>query len=127
MSRSSRRLAFAAPFILVAATAAAPGCKHAADGGGDDDSTIHRNPPVHTHHAEWNVYKTGDTCQADNAIPDSCPPGASCNPPPPMTVACPAGMPESGSVYVYQDTADGPCMLGTDGSETPCPSWEEGE
>jgi hypothetical protein len=122
MSRSSRRLAFAAPFILIATL---PACRHASGGG--DGTTITHNPPAQRHYAEWNVFKNGDTCAADDATPDSCPPDASCNPPPPMAIACPEGITEDGSVAVFQDAEGGPCFLGSDGSEIECPSWGDGE
>jgi hypothetical protein len=115
MSRSSRRLSFAAPLILVAAC-------HPKTG------PTTRNPPQPepTRFAEWSVSMSGDACYADDNTPDTCPPDASCNPPPPMTIACPAGMTEESAVIVYQEQEDGPCYLEGEGGaeEVDCPSWE---
>jgi hypothetical protein len=116
LSRSQRRLSFAAPLILVAACTPT--------GGGDTTTT--RNPPQpEPPYSQWNVSMYSGECSADDATPFDCPPDASCNPPPPMPVECPAGLEEGGSVLVIQQSEDGPCTV--DGTETACPAWEEGE
>lgn len=107
-----RRFSFAAPIILVAA------CHH---GGGPTD---HNPPqPQPKHYAEWNVHKNGDTCSAEDTSSMDCPPDASCNPPPPMSIACPEGITEDNSVMVYQETENGPCAV-EGGGPIDCPTWE---
>jgi hypothetical protein len=110
-----RRLSFAAPFVLVAA------CHH---GGGPTDHNP-PPPPQTKHYAEWQVYKSGDTCQAET--PDEgCPPDTDCNPPPPMTIACPAGITENTPMKVYQETdQNGACYVdGPTPTKIDCPKDE---
>lgn len=61
------------------------------------------------------VRNSGDQCDAYVEV--DCPPPdqATCNPPPPMAVACPAGLAEGEQVTVVQFEEDGP---------TECPRWE---
>jgi hypothetical protein len=108
-----RRFSFAAPLVLVAA------CHH---GGGP---TITHNPPPQpaAHYADWQVSMQGDTCYADDATPIDCPPDASCNPPAPMTIACPDGITEDAPVKVYQEQENGPCAV-EGGAPIDCPSYE---
>lgn len=109
MSRAPRRQ-FLAPFILTAA-AALPACK------GKPAPTIvdHENPPP-SQVRSWTVWVSGDECMADDNTPDSCPEGASCNPPPPMIVSCPEGM--TGESVTINET-DGACTY-EDGTAAPC-------
>jgi hypothetical protein len=104
MSRAPRRH-FLAPFILTAA-AALPGCKP------KPATTTHDNPPSSSYRS-WTVWAGDGECQAeDDAVDDSCPPGASCNPPPPFQTACPEGVTE-GQITITQAKADGPCTMQT--------------
>jgi hypothetical protein len=117
----SRRFLFTAPFVMIATL---PACKHstAGGGGGGDDDVTH-NPPAQ-HYNQWNVRQNdGGGCYVDWGDMD-CPEGASCNPPPPMAVDCPAGITIDAPITIYQNVEDGPCTLATDGSETPCPGAE---
>jgi hypothetical protein len=116
MSRSSRRLSFAAPLVLIAACHPSP----------KKEPPIHENPPAASRYAEWNVAKSGDTCYADTLEEMSCPPDASCNPPPPMSIQCPEGLEEGASLVVYQAEENGPCYIdGETATEIACPSWGE--
>lgn len=104
MSRAPRRQ-FLAPFILTVA-AAIPGCKSKSD----TTTVRHVNPPADPYRT-WNVWTSEEGCEAVIAGADDCPPDASCNPPPPMEVACPEGM-TADSITIVQAAADGPCTLG---------------
>lgn len=116
MSRTSRRLSFAAPLVLIAACHPSP----------KKEPPIDENPPAQTRYAEWNVGMNGDTCYADDASPMDCPPDASCNPPPPMSIACPEGITADATMLVYQAEENGPCYIdGEAPVETDCPSWGE--
>lgn len=95
MSRSPRR-SFAAPFVISLAAAAAPGCAPAAAPTTDTTHNVMTNPPPppppDTPYATWNVEPGAEgTCYAYSTAPMECPPdmGMSCNPPAPMSVACP--------------------------------------
>jgi hypothetical protein len=135
--RTRRTRAFAAPFILTVVTAL-PGCPK----GGGGSTTIDNNnktPPDAAPataepvvYQEWSVSRSGDTCDA--WVDVDCPPPdeATCNPPPPMTVACPGGLEEGVTMRIVQHEENGPCYLvdaecpegGCDPQPAECPTWE---
>jgi hypothetical protein len=111
MRRGKQRRWFAAPLVVttVAAPAAAAltGC-----GGGT------RGP-------DWNFGRSGTACLAE--VPMHCPRGASCNPPPPRAVECPAEMGSADRADMWQAT-DGSCTLAVAGAgaaakAAQCPDW----
>jgi len=112
--RTPRRW-FAAPFV-VTVTAAPLACA--------PSSGARRDFPAGVEGA-WYVTRDGTACSADP--PMSCPKGASCNPPPPTVVECPATM-EQSTVRLVK-LAGGSCAVLPDGCErvacavgpTPCP------
>jgi hypothetical protein len=139
--RNRPRRAFAAPFILTIA-AAIPGCKSSAP---KDDTIVHRNPPEPdpdpdpvkgvAAYQSWTVQGNAGKCDAYFDV--ECPPPdeATCNPPPPMVVACPAELPDGEQMRVVQLEENGPCYAeamecpegGCDRTPTECPSWDSGE
>ncbi len=134
--RNRPRRAFAAPFILTIA-AALPGCTKA---GPNTRTTEHTNPPNVTSTAapyqSWTVQQLAPgQCDAYGDI--DCPPPdeATCNPPPPMKVACPGSLAEDAQLRIVQLEQDGPCYLeamtcpdgGCDREPTACPSWDDGD
>src|SRR5262245_30231443 len=97
MARSTRR-SFAAPLVLTIAG----GCA----------GPVHRNPGPPPMYAEWTVVKTADgKCTAHDASPMECPEGASCNPPPPMPVECPADIQEGESRRMWQQRQGEDCFV----------------
>jgi hypothetical protein len=108
MSRAPRRH-FLAPFVLTAA-AALPGCKH----GGDTNRPSTSHP-----FRSWDVWASGDDCEASDSDANACEPNAECNPPEPIVVACPEGM-AGDQVVIVQDLDGGPCRI-DGGDKVACP------
>lgn len=127
--RQRPRRVFAAPFILTIA-AAIPACSSGTPRTVDEPKPDPAAEPYQT----WTVRDSGgEQCSAYVEV--DCPPpeqGTTCNPPPPMAVACPAGLAEGGQVTVVQLEEGGPCYAeaaecpegGCDREPTECPSWE---
>jgi hypothetical protein len=123
--RSPRRR-FAAPFVLTL-TAAAPGCSGSGSGSADP------KPPTSDLGRTWYVSgQPGGQCMASETM--DCPPRVMCNPPPPITIACPTPAPlEHGQPGVrLGEVAPGSCAILPPGCEqkacaetatVPCPAY----
>lgn len=68
-------------------------------------------PPVTTPHGDmaWTVFKNADGCMA--AIKVECQPKATCNPPPPFKIACPADVNLDKPVTVVSQDGGSTCMV----------------
>jgi hypothetical protein len=73
----------------------------------------HRHPWAHS-----------DKCIAQTRTKWECPPGGSCQGPPPKAVACPAGIAPGATVHLIM-AEDLTCSV--DGVTTPCPEHDTGE
>lgn len=112
--RQRQRRNFAAPFILTLA-AAIPACTK-----GSPTVKEPKPDPVASPYQTWSVERSGEACSVYYEM--DCPPDASCNPPPPMAVACPAGVEDGARFTIVQLEEDGPCSIGEEPAE--CPSYE---
>jgi hypothetical protein len=113
--RNRQRRVFAAPFIFTIAAACTGGAPKTVEKPEPDPD------PVAEPYQTWTVSSSGEgRCEAYVEV--DCPPDASCNPPPPMAVACPAGLADGEQITVVQLEENGPCTAGD--QETECPSWE---
>lgn len=108
MSRQVRHR-FAAPLVLTLGGAA---CSSAAPAP--------TPTPTPTEQPRWNVHRTDRGCEAYPQI--KCEPNRSCNPPPPIPMACPPEAPP-GTPFTLTDIG-GACRLdGTEATVT-CPTYE---
>ena len=101
------RLTFAAPLVVVVGA----GC-----GGGKSSE----HPPDHRQPA-WTILRQGEQCQAMPEV--HCPPPsvATCNPPAPIPIACPAGDPPA--VRIVEVAADR-CVIDGSDRAVPCPRYD---
>lgn len=126
-SRTPRRR-FAAPLVMT--IAALPACVVSSKpvgtttAGGDTTTTTHDNPPrpdgvdhrdtpdqqAPDSERTWTVSLEGSgACTAMGAT--SCPEGASCNPPPPAKVDCPAGITAGQPVQIWAKAGETDCYV----------------
>ena len=83
-----------------------------------------RSPKPDGVYEEFNVTMVaGGTCVAATRTQFECPPGGTCQAPPPKAVACPAGLAEGETVRLVM-TNDLTCNV--EGIATPCPEHDEG-
>jgi len=112
MSRSVRRTVFAAPFVI---SVAAAGC-------GNKAAEPKPKPPGNTQ-PTWHVQRLpdGDGCSAHQNV--ECPPPevATCNPPAPMFMKCPADAPASFKLVQQPDKT---CVIEGQTTAVPCPTYD---
>ncbi|MBK9034853.1 MAG: hypothetical protein IPL61_26920 [Myxococcales bacterium] len=106
------RTRFAAPFVIVIAGASAGGC---------GDSTSGATHPARA--PSWQVQRTPTGCEAMPRV--DCPPPevATCNPPPPLAIACPADAP-AGAFQVIEQPP-GHCTIDGTQIALPCPRYDQ--
>lgn len=90
--------------------------------GGTPSPSAPQAPKIYE---EFDVTRVGaETCLAKTRATWECPPGGTCQGPPPKPVACPAGLAEGATVHLIM-AEDLTCSV--NGATTPCPEHDTGE
>jgi len=87
--------------------------------GSKPAATAPQGPKIYE---EFDVTRVGnDTCLAATRAKWECPPGGTCQGPPPKPVVCPAGLAEGATVHLIM-AEDLTCSV--NGATTPCPEHD---